>query len=85
MIRLVLIEDQISLEHSAKDFAFFDTVHDRFVEIAGECVFTSVKHLEECIEHVPFDNHSERAFVQRCLAFVKNNDSVKQEEDNDDA
>lgn len=47
MMRLILIDEQISEDH--KDFAFWNTVTDKFVEIYETTVFTSVRDFEECV------------------------------------
>ena len=45
MMRLILIDEQISDGH--KDFAFWNTVTDKFVEIYETTVFTSVRDFDE--------------------------------------
>lgn len=46
MIRFINIGDQIT--QFASDFAFWDTVVDKFVTLCDETVFHSVQHLIQC-------------------------------------
>lgn len=47
MIRFVYIGDQIRPGSKARDFAFWDTVHDKFVEFSGDTVFSSLADFRE--------------------------------------
>lgn len=49
MIRLIRIGDQISEGH--EDFAFWDTVHDCFVNIDGDTVWSCRAEFEWCCRH----------------------------------
>ena len=65
MIRFIYIGDQIC--DGASEFAFFNTVNDKFMTFAGEQVFSNVK---DFIEHAKNDEHYERC-VTVMLATMK--------------
>lgn len=51
MIRFINLKNQISSEIGEDtDFAFYNTVSDKFLDIGGSQVFSDLKDLEECLE-----------------------------------
>lgn len=58
MIRFVYIGDQI--EEGAEQFAFFNTVTDKFINFDGEQVFDSVEDLESTLASFADDETSDR-------------------------
>ena len=62
MIRFIYIGDQI--DDWATDFAFFDTVKDQFITIAGEQVFSDPQDfIRTYRQYYPVDNEQ---FQQMC-------------------
>lgn len=53
MIRYVYIGDQIC-EHN-RDFAFFDTIPDRFIDVDGQHVFTSIEDFIDVSSNAQFE------------------------------
>lgn len=60
MIRFVLIKDQI--EDDKCQFAFFDTITDKFIELDNQQVFNSIEDFAEC-----FHNQNEYKDIHRFM------------------
>ncbi len=72
MIRLIRIGDQIC--HGEDQFAFWDTVRDRFISVHGEQVFDSLRmfldHSNDAVRHYEMDMDFQmqlRALIPRTM------------------
>src|SRR5690348_20489 len=62
MIRYIEVGSQITLERGDCQFAFYDTVTDRFLELGGAMVFDSVQDLVE--------RAAGERLLERCLSVI---------------
>ena len=71
MIRFIDLGKQIAVDETDPDyprqFAFFDTIYSRFIDIGGEVVFDSFADL---IEHVAVDSSITQPFFDRIVGLM---------------
>ena len=61
MIRFIDLGDQITCD-GCHQFAFFDTIRDKFIEFDDYCTWSSWEEFEECYDYddTSFPNNLER-------------------------